>query len=280
MVALVSLPGSGAQSAPAAAAKPADSAATAAAIHPPAPQFSLSAGKTFVYGAQWRLFNAGTATIHIDAAEGKPHIIGTADAAGAVGLLYHVHDTFDTMIDPRSFCSLSLHKHTEEGFRRLETSIRFEYPRNKAVLEEVNLKNKSSKREENDIPTCVTDVIAGIYYLASQKLEPGTAFVFPLNDGGKTATVRAEVEAREEVKTPVGNYKAIRVAAEAIDGPRQGKGKIWVWYSDDGAHIPVQMRAKLFWGTLNFQLQRIDQPRAATAGENVRSSAAAAGDDK
>jgi hypothetical protein len=35
---------------------------------------------------------------------------------------------------------------------------------------------------------------------------------------------------------------------------------VWVWYTDDAAHIPVQMRARLFWGTLTFRLNRIERP--------------------
>jgi hypothetical protein len=37
------------------------------------------------------------------------------------------------------------------------------------------------------------------------------------------------------------------------------KGKIWVWYSDDAARVPVQMRARLSWGTLTFYLLRIEK---------------------
>lgn len=243
----------------------------------------MPAGKTLVFSAEWRLFNAGMASIRIEEANGQHIITGTADATGAVGLLYHVHDVFETFIDPKSFCSQALKKHTEEGFRRLDTSIAFDYPRKKSVLDETNQKTKSTKREENDIPNCVTDVIGGFYYLASQKLEPGDVFTFPLNDGGKTADVSATVEEREEVKVPAGTYKTIRVSAEAITGPRKGKGKIWVWYSDDAAHTPVQMRAKLAWGTLTFKLQRIDQNKptaSATAGGSARSTAAATADGR
>jgi hypothetical protein len=32
-----------------------------------------------------------------------------------------------------------------------------------------------------------------------------------------------------------------------------------VWYTDDAQHIPVQIRSKLFWGTLTVYLVRIDK---------------------
>jgi hypothetical protein len=51
----------------------------------------------------------------------------------------------------------------------------------------------------------------------------------------------------------------VLVTAEATSGPLQSKGKVWVWYSEDPGHTPVQMRVKLGWGTLLFRLQRIEK---------------------
>jgi hypothetical protein len=34
---------------------------------------------------------------------------------------------------------------------------------------------------------------------------------------------------------------------------------VWVWYTDDAQRIPVQMRARMGWGTLTFRLARVDK---------------------
>ena len=52
---------------------------------------------------------------------------------------------------------------------------------------------------------------------------------------------------------------ARRVAPDADAGVVKERGKIWVWYSDDERRIPVQIRARMFWGTLTFKLQRIEK---------------------
>ena len=188
--------------------------------------------------------------------------MATADSTGAVGLLYHVQDRIETFLDAKTFCALSLHKHTEEGLRRLETDVTFDQTRNKSVLSEKNLRVNESKRVENDTPGCVEDVLSALYYVASLPLSPGAVHYLPLNDGGKTTEVKVTVEARESVKTPAGTFKTVRVQPTAEAGLIKNRGQIWVWYSDDGAHIPVQMKARLFWGTLSFQLERIEmQPQ-------------------
>jgi hypothetical protein len=79
-----------------------------------------------------------------------------------------------------------------------------------------------------------------------------------LNDGGKTVNVSAKVEAKETVKVPAGTFQTIRVSPESNDGPLKTKGKIWIWYTDDAKRIPVQMRGKMFWGTLTLKLEKID----------------------
>ena len=111
---------------------------------------------------------------------------------------------------------------------------------------------------ENDLAGCSTDVITGFYYLQSLPLQLGATYEFPISDG-KTAMVRATVEKREQIKVPAGTFPAVLVIAEATSGSLQSKGKVWVWFSDDAKHTPVQMRAKLGWGTLLFRLQRIEK---------------------
>ncbi len=248
---------------------------TTAPARPPAAQFSIGAesridpppanyhfndGVNYVYGAEWRLWNAGTATLHL-ATDGNQHkAFGTADSAGFVAVLYKVHDLFQASFDPKTFCSQSVLKHTEEGFHKRDTLIRFDYARRKSVLDETNLKNKEIKHQERDIPGCVTDVVTGIFYLGSLPLAPNASYTFPLNDGGQTVNVKAKVEAREEIKTDAGTFRAIRVAPEAASGVVKDRGRIWIWYSDDERRIPVQIRARMFWGTLTFKLQRIEKP--------------------
>jgi hypothetical protein len=63
-----------------------------------------------------------------------------------------------------------------------------------------------------------------------------------------------KVEGKEEIKTPVGTFKTIRVQPTADAGVVKNRGNIWIWYTDDEKHLPVQMRARLFWGTITFRL--------------------------
>jgi hypothetical protein len=170
-----------------------------------------------------------------------------------------VLDRYESFFDPASFCSRTTSRHIEEGLRRVDTNITFDYQHSKVIFDQKNIRKKESKHEEHEISNCVTDMLSAIYYVASLPLLPGGAYSFPLNDGGQTITVTVHVEARERVKTPAGTFDAIRVQPESPSGLLKNKGRIWIWYSDDAARVPVQARTRMTWGTLTITLQRIDK---------------------
>ena len=228
-------------------------------ITAPQPPYSLPSGQTFSYDVEWRLLTAGTATLRLQASGNEVHVTATADSNGVVSALYPVHDRFEAVFDAKTLCSARITKHTEEGFRRLDTTILFDSARRKAVLQEKNLKTGASKQDENEIPGCATDVVSGVFYLASRPLQVGQTYTFPLNNGGKTIDVRARVEGREDIKTAAGTFHTLRVQPEAANPGARSKGHIWIWYSDDASHTPVQMRARLWWGTLTLRLTHVEK---------------------
>ena len=250
---------SGQASRPAASpSQPQASIGAGAHIQPLRPGFEFPR-QTLRYEAEYRFWTAGVATLRLERNGSQEHLSGTADSTGVVALLFRVQDRFNSFFDAKSLCSSKLIKHTEEGSRWRDTSITFDYGRGKSVLEEKNLKDNQSKRTENDIPGCVTDVLSGILYVASLPLQEGASYSFPLNDGGKTVTIHAHVEGKEQIKTPAGTFQTIRVGPEGDYSVLKNRGRIWIWYSDDSRHLPVQMRAKLFWGTLTVYLTSIDK---------------------
>jgi hypothetical protein len=231
---------------------------SAAHIQPLRPGFQFPYGQTLHYEGEWHFLTAGVATLRVEQSGTQNHLAGTADATGVVALLYRVQDRFNSYFDAKSLCSNKLMKHTEEGSHSRETTITYDYAHGKAILEERSLKDGQHKRVENDIPGCVTDVVTGILYVASLPLQAGATYTFPLNNGGATVTAQAHVEGKEQIKTPAGTFQTVRVGPEGDSGILKN-GRIWIWYSDDDRHLPIQMRAKLFWGTLTIYLTSISK---------------------
>src|SRR5579871_846845 len=98
------------------------------------PNYRFPTGQTLVYGAEWRIFHAGSATLRMEQAGQEQRVVGEADATGAVALLFHIHDRFESFFDSSNLCSRNISKNVEEGLRKVDTNISFDYQKGKAVL--------------------------------------------------------------------------------------------------------------------------------------------------
>jgi hypothetical protein len=226
---------------------------------PPRADYSYPAKQTLTYAVDWRVFPAGTTVMHLQQEGDEERVSATGDTLGAINLIYRVSDRFQSSFNRRSGCSAGFAKQLQEGRRQVTTDLKFEYSQGKALLNEKNLVKGSSKHSEAPVGPCVTDLLSAIFYPAAQTLTPGQSFQVPVADAMHTVTVTMQVEARETVRVPLGTYPTLRVQPTAAAGTVKARGNIWIWYTDDEKHIPVQMRARLFWGTITFRLTALDQ---------------------
>ncbi len=202
----------------------------------------------------WRVFPAGTAVIHFEAAGDHERITATADTIGAINLLFHVADHFQSDFDREKGCTYDFDKQTVEGRRQINSTLGIDYANSKSILDEKNQVTGQTKHL-GSAGARLPDRSADRRLLRlSQPLVLGHNFVIPVVDAMRTVPVTMKVESREEIKTTLGTFKTIRVHPTADAGVVKNRGDIWIWYTDDERHLPVQMRARLFWGTITFRL--------------------------
>ena len=230
-------------------------------LEPPIAGFIYPERQTLTFNVDWRVFTGGTAVFHLERLGEQLKIAATADTVGAVNLLFPVVDRFQSTMNARTGCSASFSKQVQEGRRKVSTDLTFDPKTGRQTQIEKNLVKGTEKQESASIPACVTDSLSGIFYAASQPLEVGHDVSFPLGDAMRTVTVTMKVEGREEIKTPAGTFQTIRVQPTADEGVVKSRGNIWIWYTDDARHTPVQIRARLFWGqwsTITFHLRSLE----------------------
>jgi hypothetical protein len=231
--------------------------------HNPVAAF-LPKGETLAYGVEWRLIRAGSAKLIWNAAEGDSRQVNLdLKSAGLVNTLYRVNNSYASTL-AREFCTSSVFLHAEEGRRRRDTRITFDAEQKKSsYLEQDLVKKTVAAQKEIDIASCTHDVIAALFRLRTMKLEPGETVELPVSDGKKFVQARVQAQAREQVKTPAGNYRTIRYEAFLFnDVLYRRKGKMFVWLTDDELRVPVQIRARMQFhvGTITFQLEKQERP--------------------
>ena len=223
-------------------------------LPPPRAGFSFPQKQTLTYEVDWRVFPAGTAVLHFQAAGDRENVTASADTSGAINLLFHVSDRFQSSFDRNKGCTDDFNKQTVEGRRQASSTLHLDYTQNRSILNEKNMVTGQTKHVESPVPGCVTDLLTGVFYASSLPIELGHNFVIPVVDAMHIVPVTMKVEGREEIKTPLGVFKTLRVQPTAAAGVVKNRGNIWIWYTDDDRHLPVQMRARLFWGTITFRL--------------------------
>ncbi|MDE3103905.1 MAG: DUF3108 domain-containing protein [Acidobacteriota bacterium] len=235
--------------------RPAPQPVVIPSLQPPLPEYVFPDRQTLTFAVDWRVFPAATAVFHLEREGNTEKVTASADTLGAITMLFPVVDRFQASLDTRTGCSGGFSKQLLEGHRRVTGDLSFNYQQGRQTLVEKNLVKGTSKTQTASIPACVTDSLSAIFYAASQPLVVGQPVRFPLADSMRTVTVAMKVEAREEVKVPAGTFQTIRVQPTADEGIVKNRGNIWIWYTDDARHMPVQIQARLFFGTITARLQ-------------------------
>jgi hypothetical protein len=219
--------------------------------------------EVLTYNIEWRLITAGKAVIDWRPAEveGRSGWQAHLDlqSAGMVSRLYKVDMESISNID-QEFCAVSTLTTGREGSRRRETSVTFDAEARKAFYRERDLvKNAIISNQQVSIPSCVHDVLGGMFYLRGLELEPGKSTEIPVSDGKKSAMAKIEAQQREDVKVPDGTFKTVRYEIYLFNNVLYRRpAHLYVWLTDDNRKLPVQIRVRLqiAIGTITLQLAK------------------------
>ena len=230
-----------------------------ASLPAPRPGWSYPQRQTLTYQVDWRVFPAGTAVVHIESNGDSQRITVSGDSSGAFNLVLRVSDHFQSTFNRQTGCSSGFARQQIEGSRQLNSDQQFSSGYSRGAFDEKTLITRNHHAEQTPIPPCVSDPLSAIFWAASQPLQPGQQFHVPVVYPLQALDVTAKVEGREAVRAPSTTYQALRVQPTWTNTAVKNSGNIWVWYSDDERHLPVQVRARLLWGTITFRLTSVEQ---------------------
>jgi hypothetical protein len=241
--------------------------------------------ETFQFAVEWRLIAAGVAkltwvpvvrpksptwpasAIASPASEVRLHL----ESTGLVSRLFRVEDDYSAVLGP-NLCAETSTMLAKEGSRSKETRVTYDGRAGKAYWVEKDLVNRATANREVDIPSCVHDVMGGLMALRGLRLEPGKTVRLPLSDGKKTVQARVDAQERQEIRTPLGNFRTIKYEVFLFnDVLFKRPGHLHVWLTDDERRLPVQLQVRLAFtiGTITFRLVD-DKPPVEKPQDNIR----------
>lgn len=233
-------------------------AALASPGQPQPPAAHVPPAQKLAYSAEWRFVHAGDVEVEVTAPESIRMQLRTA---GLVRSFVKVDNAYRAAFAP-GWCAAAAELTAHEGRRHRETKVRFDGEARKAHYLERDLeKNAVIEEKTIDIPACVHDVTGGLQRLREMLPAPGSTVELPVSDGRKAVSARVEALGRERVRTPVGEFSAIRYEAFLMSGVLyRRKGRLFVWISDDERRLPVQIRVQLpfYVGTVTLKLEKVE----------------------
>ena len=114
-------------------------------LTPPRAGFAFPQKLTLTYSVDWRVFPVATAQVHFEADGDRERITATADTSGAINMLFHLSDRFQTSFDREKACTYEFEKQTIEGRRQINSSLHIDYAQNKSCVDEKALQDADKK---------------------------------------------------------------------------------------------------------------------------------------
>lgn len=191
------------------------------------------------------------------------HLTVDAVSKGIIRKLFGVrfHQRIESIVDPTSFAVLQTKKLDEQGDRRRTSEAVFDRATGKVVWTERDPNNPSREPRVISSPFSgsVQDLASVFYFLRTQPLALGKSIEVTVSDSGRVYRIPHRVVERKKMKTVVGEVAVLKVEPEIFGEGRllQGRGKLFIWFTDDARRIPVRAHISNELGTLDIKLKSI-----------------------
>jgi hypothetical protein len=236
------------------------SATTIAQVQQAAPK-PFPFHEKLAYRVEWRLITAGLAQVEISPLGPNWQTRLHLESAGMVNRLYRVNDTYRSLTDGQ-FCGINSNLEAQEGKRHRLTTLTFDNAKRQLQYEERDLIRNTTASKQISIAPCTHEILGALAALRIMKPEPPKTVLMPITDGKKTVMARIEAQAKETLKLDGKTYQTVRYEAFLFDNVLyQRKGRLWVWMTEDAAHVPVQIRVRVGFpiGSITLTLDKDEQ---------------------
>lgn len=234
-------------------------------IHPNIDQNSISKGEVLEYKVNFGLFTVGKAQMRIY--PGNYNINGRGcyrmdifgKTSGAVDWVAKVDDNWGAYIDTLSLLPHLTYRKIQENNYRKHEIVKFDHRTNMIEAKVMDKHTGEFKEPEYyQAPDNIRDMIGGFLYLRALDYDsytPSDTIVIDAFFEDQIYEFAIRYEGKEEVKTKVGDFNAIKLVPIMPDNKIfAGKNSISVWLSDDQNRIPLKVQADMFIGHAGVEL--------------------------
>ena len=219
------------------------------------------------YNVGFVWINAGNVhfTTNLEDINGRKayHITGDGKTAKSY-IFFKVNDKYETYIDKETMLPVRFVRNVNEGGFKINQDVSFNHKKGQAV----------SNKKTYSIPKCTQDVLSAIYFARNinyNNYKPGDKIPFNMFLDDKVYSLYIKYIGKEQIKTKMGTYNAIKISPLLIEGTIFKDGeKMTVWVSDDENHLPLRVDSPILVGSIKVDLmdyQNVRNPFSSMISE-------------
>ena len=223
------------------------------------------AGETLNYKAKWGLLTIGSASTRIDK---NLYRIGKKDCykieiqghTNGLAKLFYVNDKWISYIDKKTITTHKSSRHIREGNYVLDEQVDFDHQNKKATVKVFDKKlGRYKLKKVYDTPENIRDIVAGfmvVRVLDLSQYEVGDTITvngFYEDEGYK---INILARAKEYIETDIGEVLCYKMSPIVPKNKLfKGNNSVDVWYSADKAQSIIRVRAKMYVGRIQIDIQ-------------------------
>lgn len=221
---------------------------------------AFTRGEKVVYRVHYGWITAGTATMQVHdqaySVNGRNSykVEVTGVSANWVRHITQIRDVWGAFVDTAAIMPHKFYRNIKENSYQKTEEITFDYNTGKA-----NVNSSAPPVGEVAIPENCLDMVTGYFYLRIldyDNLQPGTVMALNGIYETKTYTVRIKYVGKERIKTPLGYINAIKLSPFMPDNQVfAGENSVTFYISDDLNRIPLKIKAELFVGSVDLDVE-------------------------
>ena len=219
------------------------------AVAPLLPAVPFEIGERLTYAVRVGPMGKGTAVAelrNIDTVRGKRVYHSVFTLRGSL-LFFKVRDHYESWFDPHTLISLRYHQDIDQG--TYERDRKFEIFPERGVYKE---------NDKPEVPTVQMPLDDGafLYFLRTIPLEVGKTYTWDRYFKPDRNPVKVTVVRRERIRVPAGEFDAVVLQPSIkAKGIFSEGANAEVWLAENEGRMMLQMKTKLPFGSVQFQLR-------------------------
>lgn len=223
-------------------------------------------GEEITYKVHYGFINAGEAQMVVG--EDVHYLNGAScykidiygQSVGMFDVFAKINDNWGTYLDTATLRPTRFYRKLKEGKYRKNEFVDFNHSDGRAETNEYSFSQKQWKPAvNNEVPANVQDMVSAYYYMRTlnfEELEAGDIVTVDAFFDQKLYNFRIRVVGREEVKTKLGKIRSLVFSPIMPENSMfDGENSIKVWLSDDINKVPLKVKASMFVGAVEIDIE-------------------------